>query len=392
MSDPITSRQPRDWPSIIGTDKQRASRGLARLEDITRMISEWVWEADPEGRFTYVSQRVSEQLGFLPLQIVGKKFSELGDFVSKHGEPTEPVWKNPFRKRLFKAKDQSGAERLFQITSAPYYNPDTWDFEGATGIAEDITERVLNEKNLCNALAAAEQASLAKSEFLATISHELRTPLTSIRGSVGLLRGFMAKDLSEEGLSLLEICSRNSDALMILINDILDFEKTLSGKMTLEMRPYDVVKVSEYVIGLNESYAKSHGVRFVFEPGPEEYWVNVDEHRYAQILRNLLSNAAKFSHTGGAVDISISKDDSHVRIAIHDKGVGIPAAAQATIFDRFVQADSSDSRKHMGSGLGLSISRALAEAMDGTLNFESELDKGSIFFVEFPIIAAPEAV
>lgn len=389
MVGPAKPRQRRDWPSLVGTDKQRASRGLARLEDITRMISEWVWEADPQGRITYVSERVSEQLGFLPMQLVGKRFSDLGVFENKRGEPMEPDWVHPFRERLFKADDQSGAAKQFLITSAPYYDPDTWGFEGVTGIAEDITERVLKEKNLRDALDAAEQASRAKSEFLSTISHELRTPLTSIKGSVGILRGFMAKDLSEEGLGLLEICSRNADTLIVLINDILDYEKTQSGMMTLSMQPHDVDKLCEYVIGLSESYAKIYGVRFVLEPCSDELWANLDEHRWAQVLRNLLSNAAKFSHVGAQVDISIRKIEQTVRISIKDHGVGIPLEAQAMIFDRFVQADSSDSRKHMGSGLGLSISRALVEAMNGSINFESELGKGSNFFVEFPVIAAP---
>ena len=387
MEEPIKTRQYRNWPSITGTAEQRASRGLTRLEDITRLISEWVWEADPEGCITYVSERVSEQLGFLPIQIIGKKFSELGVFVTNDEESLEPNWVNPFREVLFKALDLSGKEKLFLISSVPYYDPKTWNFEGVTGVAEDVTERMSKEKKLRDALDAAEYANRAKSEFLATINHELRTPLTSIRGSMGLLREFLPKDLPEEALSLLEISKQNTDTLLILINDLLDFEKALSGMMKLDMIPHDIVKLTEYTVGLNESYAKSHGARFIYEPGSEEILASVDEHRYGQILRNLLSNAAKFSHAGGQVDISVTKEGECVRIAVQDYGLGIPTESQASIFDRFVQVDSTDARMRTGTGLGLSICQALTEAMGGSIDFLSEEGKGSTFFVEFPIIS-----
>jgi len=389
MEEPIKTRQYRNWPSITGTIEQRASRGLTRLEDLTRLISEWVWEADPKGRITYVSERVSEQLGFLPIQIIGKKFTELGVFVTHDEEPFEPNWNNPFREVLFKTPDKSGIEKLFLISSVPYFDPDTWNCEGVTGVAEDVTERMLKEKTLHEALDAAEHANKAKSEFLATINHELRTPLTSIRGSIGLLREFLPKELPEEALSLLEISKQNTDTLLILINDLLDFEKSLSGMMKLDMTPHDIVKLTEDTVGLNESYAKAHNVRFNYEPGSEEIWANVDEHRYAQILRNLLSNAAKFSHAGGQVDISVTKEKECVRIAVQDYGLGISTEDQTSIFDRFVQVDSADTRMHTGSGLGLAICQALTEAMGGSIDIQSAEGNGSTFFVKFPILSIP---
>ena len=197
----------------------------------------------------------------------------------------------------------------------------------------------------------------------------------------------MPKDLPEDALSLLEISKQNTDTLLILINDLLDFEKILSGMMKLDMIPHDIVKLTEYTVGLNESYAKSHGARFIYEPGSEEILASVDEHRYGQILRNLLSNAAKFSHAGGQVDISVTKEGECVRIAVQDYGLGIPTESQASIFDRFVQVDSTDARMRTGTGLGLSICQALTEAMGGSIDFLSEEGKGSTFFVEFPIIS-----
>jgi len=391
MSDPKTSRHRRNWPSITGTPEQRASRGLSRLEDITRLISEWVWETDADGRITYVSDRVSEVLGVLPLQIVGQTFAEIGAILNKDDEELELNWNNPFRDVLFKAKDKTGAEKLFLISGMPYYNPETWKFEGVSGTAEDITKRTQVEKDLRDALENAEAANRAKSEFLATMSHELRTPLTSIKGSVGLLRGFMSKDLSEEGLSLLEMISRNSETLLVLINDMLDYEKSISGMMDIEQSLFEMGELTESIVELNQGYAKSKGVVFDCDRGHEKLWASVNEHRYGQVLRNLLSNAAKFSDQSTVVHVSVHRNNELVRISVEDSGVGIPVEHQPTIFDRFVQVDSSDTRQHMGTGLGLAICRTLAEAMDGTIDFISEPGVGSTFFVEFPIVDGPPA-
>jgi len=389
MTDHPTSRHRRNWPSITGTPEQRASRGLSRLEDITRLISEWVWETDTDGRITYVSDRVNEVLGALPLQIVGKTFKEIGVFLNKNGDELELNWNNPFRDVLFRAEDNAGGEKLFLISGVPYYNPDTWKFEGVSGTAEDITERTQVEKDLREALERAEAANRAKSEFLATMSHELRTPLTSIKGSVGLLRGFMSKDLSEEGLSLLEMTSRNSETLLVLINDMLDYEKSITGMMEIDLSLFEIGELTYAITELNQGYAKSKGVKFECDLVPEKIWVRLNEHRYGQVLRNLLSNAAKFSDNSAVVNISVVRKNDRVRINVIDSGVGIPLEHQPTIFERFVQVDSSDSRQHMGTGLGLAICRSLTEAMGGTIDFISKPGTGSTFFVEFPVSDEP---
>lgn len=141
-------RHRRSWPSIAGSAEQRASRGLSILEDITRLISEWVWETDKHGNITYVSDRVNEVLGIIPLQIIGKTFAEMGTFLTETGDELDINWQGPFRDALFRTQHDSGAEKLFLISGIPFYDPETWSFGGFSGTAEDITERINAENEL----------------------------------------------------------------------------------------------------------------------------------------------------------------------------------------------------------------------------------------------------
>ena len=249
-----------------------------------------------------------------------------------------------------------------------------------------------NNKALKEALETAERANHAKSEFLATISHELRTPLTSIKGSVGLLHGLMSKDLSDEGLSLLDITKRNTDTLLVLINDMLDYEQALSGNLSVDLSTQNIVALTLNEVNLNQGYAKSHGVTITCDSDQKEIWVPINEYRFGQILRNLLSNAAKFSDGSDKVEVSVVQEKERVRILVRDFGQGIALENQARIFDQFFQIDASDTRQQGGTGLGLSICQALTQAMGGTIDLSSEEGVGSTFAVEFPIADKPTLI
>mgnify|MGYP002279110530 CR=1 FL=1 len=239
-----------------------------------------------------------------------------------------------------------------------------------TGIVRDISER--------------KKAERMKAEFISTVSHELRTPLTSIMGSLSLIRGGAAGEVPEKALAMIGIAYKNSDRLVRLINDILDSEKLASGKMDFRMETLDVMELVERSIEENKGYGEEHNVTFTVRDRLAGAKINGDADRLLQVLANLMSNAAKFSPDGEKVELSVSRKDDRIRIAVTDRGPGIPDEFRNSIFGRFSQSDSSDTRQKGGTGLGLSISKAIVEKHDGAIGFETEIGAGTTFHVDLP--------
>lgn len=229
------------------------------------------------------------------------------------------------------------------------------------------------------------QAELAKAEFVSTVSHELRTPLTSISGSLELITSGALGQLSMQMKAMLDIAHRNAVTLSRLINDLLDFEKITAGKLRLELQRQTLQPLLEQAVESTRSFGERLNVSFYLDVSTDPIAVNVDSHRLQQVLVNLLSNAAKFSPAGEQVEINVSKTATSVRIAVTDHGPGIPDEFRPRIFQRFSQADSSDTRKQGGSGLGLAITKELVEAMHGLIGFTSKTGEGACFFIELPI-------
>lgn len=229
-----------------------------------------------------------------------------------------------------------------------------------------------------------------KNEFVSTVSHELRTPLTSISGSLGLLQGGAIGELPKEMQPLIEVACRNSQRLTELINDLLDMEKLTAGMMTFDLRQQPLQPLLEEALASNQSYADQHGVRFLLARGCDVQ-VNVDAMRLQQVLANYLSNAAKFSPADSTVEITALARDDRVRVTVSDHGPGIPEAFKSRIFQKFSQADASDSRAKGGTGLGLAISKQLVEHMGGEVGFDSSPELGSRFWFDLPCTkAAPK--
>lgn len=242
---------------------------------------------------------------------------------------------------------------------------------GYLGIAQDITERKQHER--------------MKSEFVSTVSHELRTPLTSIRGALGLVLGKFSSALPDKARQLLETANRNSNRLTLLINDILDLEKFESGQMELDMAPSDLAELVSQAITANEGYAHEHGVQLRLLEVPAGASVRADGHRMSQVFANLLSNAIKYSPKGGQVDISVRLQGHNFRVSVRDHGRGIPDEFRSRMFQRFSQADSSDTRERGGTGLGLSITKAIVEQHGGHIDYASVEGEGSEFFFDLPV-------
>jgi CheY-like chemotaxis protein len=230
-----------------------------------------------------------------------------------------------------------------------------------------------------------------KDEFVSTVSHELRTPLTSIAGSLGLLKGGAGGPLPDTAGRLISIAASNSERLVRLINDILDMEKIAAGSMPFDMRPLELRGLLTKSLDGLSGYAEQLGVSLVLEPGPE-IEVSGDIDRLMQVTTNLLSNAAKFSPTGGVVRVSASLHGEGARVSVRDHGPGIPEAFRARIFSKFAQADSSDTRQKGGTGLGLAIAREIVEQHGGRLHFDTEVGQGTVFHVDLPMAQAAPAV
>ncbi len=222
----------------------------------------------------------------------------------------------------------------------------------------------------------AEAASRAKSVFLATMSHELRTPMNAVIGMASLLE---EAHPTEEQRTCVETIRTGGEALLAIIDDILDFSRVDSGRIKLEERPFEVRRLVEEVLELVSAEARGKGLALRSTLGPSvPTEVIGDRGRLRQTLLNLVANAVKFTETG-EVSVTADADNDTLRFEVHDTGIGIPADLLEQIFDPFIQADSSTTRRFGGSGLGLAIARRLVEAMGGRIAVESEEGRGTTF-------------
>lgn len=226
-------------------------------------------------------------------------------------------------------------------------------------------------------------ANEAKSEFLAVVSHELRTPLTAIKGVLDLVNFGAYGRAPEEMTKALEVAGKNSSQLADLINNLLDLQKIEAGKMTYNFETLNVRQLVLDAVDSIEGTARSLGLTINTALAKGEVFINGDKLRLMQMMANLLSNALKFSHEGGCVEVGFEAIDDKVRIFVKDSGVGIPEGSENQVFERFSQVDSSDVRKFGGTGLGMNITKQIVERHNGTISYKSELGNGTTFLCEF---------
>jgi PAS domain S-box-containing protein len=367
------------------TEQKRARERLRTSETRLRSIIDTAVDAiitiDEQGIIGHVNPAVQKLFGYEPGRLLGQNVRVLMPrrYAEEHDGYLANYRTTGVRKiigigREVVGQRQDGSTFPAELAVSEYLLDGERFF---TGVIRDVSERKRVER--------------LQSEFVSTVSHELRTPLTSIRGSLGLVAGGVLGELPPDAKEYVDIAVSNSDRLVRLINDILDIEKMESGTMEFRMESVNIRASVEGAIADNAAYAQSHDARLVCGTIPEGE-VLADPDRLAQVLANLISNAAKFSPPNGAVELSVERLGHYVRVNVRDHGPGISKEFESRIFQRFAQADGSVTRKVGGTGLGLSITKSIVENMDGRIGFSAAEGGGTNFFFELPFLHPVKSV
>ena len=361
--------------------KREAERALQaskeQYSDLLESANDLIQSVSPDGHFQYVNRAWMETLGYgaeeistlllwdvVKPRVPGSERDVVGSILS--GEDRGRI------EAIFVTK--GGREILVEGSVSCRY------VDGlpvsARGIFRDITERKRAERMI--------------QEFISTVSHELRTPLTSIIASLGLLESGALAERPDRADELVAVAHRNSKRLLRLINNLLDLQKITAGKMPFALEPLEVGPLLAEALDDIRAFADTQEIALRIDGAPDAVEVLADRERLLQVLNNLLSNAIKFSPDGAEVTVAARRRGDRVRIAVRDRGPGIPEEFRDQLFDRFTQFDSGGQRRAGGSGLGLSIVQGLVQGMDGSVGLESEVDQGTTFEVDLPAAGASE--
>jgi PAS domain S-box-containing protein len=342
---------------------------------------------DPQLRYLKVNERLADITGLPVEEHYGKTIREI---VPQLADILEPLYQRVFATgtpildfELSGETDASPGElRDWQVSYFPLMMGEEAKPKAVGTVVTEITVRKRAEVELHHAKEAAEAANRAKSQFLANMSHEIRTPMNGVMGMTGLM---LDTTLTQEQRQFGETIRTSAEALLTVINDILDFSKIEAGKLRFEEIDFDLSELMKGTLEMLAGQAQAKGLKLAATIAPEvPIRLRGDPGRLRQILINLVGNAIKFTHAG-EVTTSVTSEqetatDVLVRFEVQDTGIGIPSETQARLFQAFVQADDSMTRKYGGTGLGLAICRELVERMDGRIGVESAPGQGSRFW------------
>ncbi|MGB6119270.1 MAG: ATP-binding protein [Mesorhizobium sp.] len=357
----------------------------ARFLGLSDALGDLVVERDRDGRIVYANRVFAALLNAAPAELTGMTLDELGVTVSDL--PDASFANGEILTSTDVAIETASGPRWYSWIEHSVRDAEG-DYVWHRAVARDITARKSAEGSIVAARERAELASAAKSRFLATVSHEIRTPMNGIMGLAKLLADTR---LSAEQNTYVDSISTSATALLALIEDLLDFSKIEAGRIDLEPQPVSPRESVENIVELlaARAYAKGIGLGCFVDPAvPDRF--ETDPGRLRQLLLNLVGNAIKFTGTGGvmlSVTMATAGNANFIRFAVTDSGPGLAPADRDRIFEEFEQADGTSTREHGGAGLGLAISRRLADAMGGQITLDSEIGKGSTFTIELPAIA-----
>jgi PAS domain S-box-containing protein len=332
-----------------------------------------VLELDPAGLIQEVNHAAELLFGFAAAELIGRSVKRL--VLPKFQPEFDTQWarliamREPLAGIKVRNPRRDGLSIVCEWTVTPLVNREG-DLISVVAQGRDVTAQL--------------EAERMKKEFTSTLSHELRTPLTSIIGSLQLINVGVLGEVPKDVAELTQVAERNGQRLLDLINDILDIERIESGKLTLHPEKIRMDELVRESIVLNKGFGERFRVRFEAKGELSQREVTGDHKRLLQVMTNLLSNAAKFSPEGEVVEITTEEIPNWLRVAVHDRGPGIPEAFRSRVFGRFNQADSTTSRQKGGTGLGLAICKRLIEMMHGRIGFEERRGGGTTFWFELP--------
>jgi PAS domain S-box-containing protein len=354
--------------------RQAAERLARQNELILNAAAEGIYGVDAHGYTTFANPAAAAMLGYAADDLPGRPYE--ATLLSRAGG------EDSIRAALLSGQTRTVADAAFRRADGTRFPVEF----ACTPIVEEnhiagavITFRDVTERR---------EVDRMKDEFISVVSHELRTPLTAIRGSLGLLAAGKAGDIPQRGQRMLEIAVQNTDRLIRLINDILDIERIESGKVAMEPGPVNAAEMAHGAAEVMLLMAERAGVELYVWAEPLQLVADAD--RLLQVLTNLISNAVKFSPAGTAVEVTVEPVDGVALFRVVDHGRGIPADRLESIFERFQQVDSSDSRQKGGTGLGLAICRSIVGQHGGRIWAESVPGEGSTFSFTLPLPARPD--
>ncbi|GFM37404.1 response regulator [Desulfovibrio psychrotolerans] len=360
----------------------------SRFKQIVDSSWDIIWEADQQGRITYVSPRVHDILGFTQEEVLGRSPFTVDSLLSavQGGAPLQALPEHFHWDEA--AAHREGHTVWLHTTGNPVFD-DSGSLTGIRGISRDVTDRILNDRELENARMQAETANMAKSEFLARMSHEIRTPMNAILGMTYLA---LRTELTPKQQDYLLKIKQSANSLLGIINDILDFSKIEAGRLEVDPSPFSLHAVMENTVNIVCLPAEEKGIELLLAVDSDvPAGLYGDSLRLGQVLINLANNAIKFTEEGEVV-VSVSVENrtpegGNLRFSVRDTGIGLSQEHMAQLYTPFTQADGSTTRLYGGTGLGLSISKKLVELMGGELNCQSTQGLGSEFHftLHFPL-------